>query len=123
MEKIEGIMTISEVSDYLDISETTVRRWANSGMLKCFKMGKNKHRRFYKNEVDSFKEKQLPNVDDDNLISLEEAIKIFNVSKSTLRRKVYSGEIVPVKAKYRQKLFFDKNDLLSKLKKTGGNND
>jgi excisionase family DNA binding protein len=34
------ILTISEVSDYLRLSRTTVWRWCNEGRLPAFKIGR-----------------------------------------------------------------------------------
>jgi len=47
----EPLMTINEVARFLKVTTTTIRRWTDSGLLKCYRIGKKKERRFDKNEV------------------------------------------------------------------------
>lgn len=44
-------MTTKDVAKFLKVTETTVRRWANSGELKCYRIGRRRERRFDKKDI------------------------------------------------------------------------
>ena len=103
----DEIMIISEAARYLGVSEITIRRWANSRELPCFRAGHNRIRKFYKKDLDEFCKKN--NVQTDDLITLEEASKELGISISTLRRKIKSGKIEVVRSKYKQQVLVRKS--------------
>ena len=43
---MDKLLNIKEASAFFGVSEMTVRRWTNSGKLKCFRIGGKKERRF-----------------------------------------------------------------------------
>ena len=47
----EPLMTIKDVSKFLKVNETSIRRWTNMGRLKCYRVGNKKERRFDKKDV------------------------------------------------------------------------
>lgn len=44
-------MTIKEAAKYLNVSEMSLRRWTNSGKLKCLRIGKKNERRFKEEDL------------------------------------------------------------------------
>lgn len=51
LEGREGLLTISEAAEYLNVSKVTIRRWTNSGTLACVRVGVRKERRFLESEL------------------------------------------------------------------------
>jgi excisionase family DNA binding protein len=49
-----GIMTTSEVADFLRVHPNTVRHWTNKGLLPSFRLGTRRDRRFRREDVDHF---------------------------------------------------------------------
>ena len=49
-----GIMTTSEVADFLRVHPNTVRHWTNKGLLPSFRLGTRRDRRFRREDVDDF---------------------------------------------------------------------
>jgi excisionase family DNA binding protein len=49
-----SLWTITEVADYLRVSVATVRRWTNTGQLRCYRVGGNRERRFEREAVLTF---------------------------------------------------------------------
>lgn len=47
----EPLMTIDEVAKFLKVNQTTIRRWTNSGQLKCYRVGNKNERRFEKKDL------------------------------------------------------------------------
>ncbi|MFA5146957.1 MAG: helix-turn-helix domain-containing protein [Candidatus Omnitrophota bacterium] len=47
----EPLMTINDVAQFLKVTTTTVRRWTDTGLLKCYRIGKRNERRFDKKDV------------------------------------------------------------------------
>ncbi len=43
---MDKLLNIKEAAAFLNVSEMTIRRWTNSGRLKCFRVGGKKERRF-----------------------------------------------------------------------------
>ena len=50
------LMTIAEVAQRLHAHPNSVRRWANQGLLPCYRMGVRGDRKFRSGEVDAFME-------------------------------------------------------------------
>jgi len=48
------MLTIAEVARRLHAHPNSVRRWANQGLLKCYRFGMRGDRRFLSDEVDAF---------------------------------------------------------------------
>jgi len=53
MEK-QRFLTITEAAEFLQVSETSLRRWTNSGKLRCFRVGGRSERRFLKEDLLAF---------------------------------------------------------------------
>ena len=51
---INGMLTISEVAQLLNVHINTVRRWSNQGTLKTYRVGSRGDRRFRQVDIDSF---------------------------------------------------------------------
>jgi len=47
-------LTISEAAAFLHVSETSLRRWTNSGKLRCFRVGGRRERRFLLSDLLAF---------------------------------------------------------------------
>lgn len=43
---MERLLNIKEAAEYLNVSEMTVRRWTNKGLLNCYRVGNRRARRF-----------------------------------------------------------------------------
>jgi excisionase family DNA binding protein len=54
----ERLLDIREAANFLHVSEMTIRRWTNSGALKCFRLGGKRERRFHKRDLEAFLEGQ-----------------------------------------------------------------
>jgi excisionase family DNA binding protein len=54
MEKINQMLTVNEVSQILHIHSNTVRRWANQGILKTYRVNSRGDRRFVREDIDRF---------------------------------------------------------------------
>jgi excisionase family DNA binding protein len=48
---MESLLNIKEAAEFLNVSDITIRRWTNSGRLKCFRVGGKKERRFYLSDL------------------------------------------------------------------------
>ena len=45
MDSSENLPTIKQAAEFLSVSPMSLRRWTNSGRLKCYRVGlKNEHR-------------------------------------------------------------------------------
>ena len=49
-----GLLTIVEVARVLSVHPNTVRRWANEGLFRCYRIGVRGDRRFSADEVERF---------------------------------------------------------------------
>ena len=49
---IEPLLDIKDASGFLNVSEMTIRRWTNSGTLKCYRLGGKRERRFLKSDLE-----------------------------------------------------------------------
>src|ERR1700693_6261397 len=58
------LLDISEAAQFLNVSETSLRRWTNAGVLPCLRIGLRRERRFRRADLLSFMEQpaaaQLP---------------------------------------------------------------
>ena len=54
MPEKQRFLTITEASEFLQVSETSLRRWTNSGKLRCFRVGGRSERRFLKEDLVAF---------------------------------------------------------------------
>ena len=43
---MERLLTVKEAAAFLNVSEMTVRRWTNAGLLRCYRIGRKRERRF-----------------------------------------------------------------------------
>lgn len=48
------LLTIKEAASYLNVSEMSLRRWTNSGKLKCLRVGRKNERRFREEDLRSY---------------------------------------------------------------------
>lgn len=53
----QRFLTITEAADFLQVSETSLRRWTNNGTLRCFRVGGRNERRFLKEDLLAFMQK------------------------------------------------------------------
>ena len=51
---IDGMLTISEVAQLLNVHINTVRRWSNQGILKSYRIGSRGDRRFRQEDINNF---------------------------------------------------------------------
>src|SRR5207244_2157947 len=54
MPEKQRFLTITEASEFLQVSETSLRRWTNSGKLRCFRVGGRSERRFLQEDLLAF---------------------------------------------------------------------
>ena len=54
MSEKQRFLTIAEAAEFLQVSETSLRRWTNSGKLRCFRVGGRSERRFLKEDLLAF---------------------------------------------------------------------
>jgi len=60
---MEKLLTIKEAAYFLNVSEMSLRRWTNSGKLKCYRLGGKNERRFTRKALENFlrsDEKSVP---------------------------------------------------------------
>ncbi len=50
----QGMLTIAEVAVRLHVHPNTVRRWSNSGLLRAYRLGYRRDRRFKPEDIDAF---------------------------------------------------------------------
>ncbi len=51
---MERLLDTKNAADFLKVSEMTIRRWTNSGKLKCYRVGGKRERRFYLSDLETF---------------------------------------------------------------------
>jgi len=66
---VDGMLTISDVSQLLNVHINTVRRWSNQGILKSYRIGSRGDRRFRQEDIDNF----LVQGNEDTIVKKEEA--------------------------------------------------
>ncbi len=54
MPEKQRFLTIAEAAEFLHVSETSLRRWTNSGKLRCFRVGGRSERRFLMDDLLAF---------------------------------------------------------------------
>lgn len=54
MPEKQRFLTIAEAAEFLQVSETSLRRWTNSGKLRCFRVGGRSERRFLVEDLLAF---------------------------------------------------------------------
>jgi excisionase family DNA binding protein len=54
------LLDIAEAGRFLNVSETSLRRWTNSGALRCLRVGRRRERRFRRADLLAFTEQQPP---------------------------------------------------------------
>jgi len=52
------LLDIAQAAAFLNVSETSLRRWTNSGQLRCLRVGRRRERRFRREDLLSFLEHQ-----------------------------------------------------------------
>lgn len=57
MSEKQRFLTITAAAEFLQVSETSLRRWTNNGSLRCFRVGGRKERRFLKEDLLAFMQK------------------------------------------------------------------
>jgi transcriptional repressor of dcmA and dcmR len=55
MDAIE-LLDIGEAAQFLNVSETSLRRWTNAGILPCLRIGRRRERRFRRSDLVAFME-------------------------------------------------------------------
>src|SRR5688500_9783017 len=54
----EDLLDIEQAARFLNVSETSLRRWTNSGRLRCLRIGQRRERRFRRSDLIAFMEAQ-----------------------------------------------------------------
>ncbi len=54
VEPQQGMLTISEVAVLLHVHPNTVRLWSNKGLLRTYRLGYRRDRRFRPEDIDTF---------------------------------------------------------------------
>ncbi len=54
----DDLLDIKEAAQFLNVSETSLRRWTNSGRLACVRLGRKRERRFRRADLLAFLEEQ-----------------------------------------------------------------
>ena len=54
----EDLLDIKQAAQFLNVSETSLRRWTNDGRLACFRVGRKRERRFRRADLVAFLETQ-----------------------------------------------------------------
>ena len=54
--RLESMLTARQVADFLQVSISTVRRWSDSSMLTCYRVGSRGDRRYRRDDVLRFLE-------------------------------------------------------------------
>jgi excisionase family DNA binding protein len=88
MPEKQRFLTIAEAAEFLHVSETSLRRWTNSGKLRCFRVGGRGERRFLAEDLLEFMEsgkvRQEPPLIETEIVadtaSLERHICLFFVN-------------------------------------------
>ncbi|MFZ3047234.1 MAG: MEDS domain-containing protein [Desulfatirhabdiaceae bacterium] len=60
---LEKLLNIKETAEYLNVSEMTVRRWTNDGILSCYRIGGRRARRFRFQDLKGYLERNPTLVD------------------------------------------------------------
>ncbi len=57
------MMTVKNVCEFLNVSRSSVHRWSNNGMLKCYQLGTRGDRRYTMEDIYAFLER-FGNIED-----------------------------------------------------------
>ena len=57
--RMDGLFTVSEVASILHVHANTVRQWSDRGMLKTYRFGRRRDRRFKREDVQKFIDKHM----------------------------------------------------------------
>ena len=57
--RMDGLFTVSEVADILHVHPNTVRQWSDRGMLKTYRFGRRRDRRFKREDVQKFIDRHM----------------------------------------------------------------
>lgn len=57
-EGVEPLLDIEQAARFLNVSETSLRRWTNDGRLACLRVGRRRERRFRKSDLLAFMEQE-----------------------------------------------------------------
>ena len=55
---VSDLLDIAQAAAFLNVSETSLRRWTNSGQLRCLRVGRRRERRFRREDLLAFMEDQ-----------------------------------------------------------------
>ena len=55
MTRNNDLLNTKETAELLGVSVSTIRRWCDSGVLKCFRVGQSKYRKFERSVVEKLK--------------------------------------------------------------------
>jgi excisionase family DNA binding protein len=55
---LNELLDIAQAAAFLNVSETSLRRWTNSGQLRCLRVGRRRERRFRREDLLAFLEDQ-----------------------------------------------------------------
>ena len=93
----DPLLTIREVADWLRINLPTVRRLADSGALRTYRIGLRGDRRFSVKDVEEYLQKQprrnFRRRKEDRWLSVREASLRLGVHPNTLRRWANNGQL------------------------------
>jgi len=53
---LEHLLNVREAAEFLNVSEMTIRRWTNNGLLACYRIGGRRVRRFKVSDLTAFLE-------------------------------------------------------------------
>jgi excisionase family DNA binding protein len=58
MDDLDELLDIEQAAKFLNVSETSIRRWTNAGRLACYRVGPKRERRFRHADLIAFMERQ-----------------------------------------------------------------
>ena len=56
----QQLLTIAQAAEFLNVSKTSLRRWTNSELLKCYRIGNRRERRFLVDDLIAFMPSSTP---------------------------------------------------------------
>ena len=62
--KLEKMLTVQQVAEFLQVSACSVRRWSDSGKLKFYRVGDRGDRRYWHEDIIRFLKKSSPHLRD-----------------------------------------------------------
>lgn len=65
MSEADELLDIEQAAKFLNVSETSLRRWTNTGRLACLRVGRRRERRFRRDDLLAFMEDQPAGVESD----------------------------------------------------------